>query len=371
MVIKENAKILCLDDAPIILSALKRELELEGYAHVTVCTDGTTALNLAAQEKFDLYVVDQTMPNMLGTEFVERLSEFQENALVFILTGQDQEGKALQLCRRSIKDTRTVVHYFTKPWDTGLFIEMQRALELRQRQSEMEKQVTMNQLLANMGLSARKLAHEIRNPLGIISGAAQLMENHIYRFESSTNNQTCTEIIISEVNRLSNLLDDLSVYNKANQLKLEKGNINRLLSGMVDLLRIDGSNKHIQFDLQLDPMVPDSLFDTRKLHQTFLNIGKNAIEAMGAEGQLTIATQWNSTDQTIMARITDTGAGIPTEDLQNIFELFFTSKGEKGNGIGLAIAKQFIETHSGEIWATSEIGKGSTFHIRLKNTLAA
>lgn len=363
MVEKESVRILCLDDAPLILSALKRELEIEGYEDVTVCTDGQQALAEATRQPFDMYIVDQTMPHMLGTEFVERLSELHKNALVFILTGQDQGSKALQLCRQSVAEAGTVVHYFTKPWDTSLFIEMQRALETRGRQYELEKELKSSQALANIGLSARKLAHEIRNPLGVISGAAQLLENQINRFESS--NQSCTEIIINEVNRLSNLLDDLSVYNKANQLKLDRGNINKVLSSVLDLLRIEGRVKGIQFEAHLDPTLPYTWLDARKLHQAFLNVGKNAIEAMETGGRLTIKSTHSPADASILICFTDTGAGIPPENIGKVFELFFTSKGEKGSGIGLAVTKQLVLAHGGDIWVDSEVGRGSTFYIRL------
>ena len=363
MINKEDVRILCLDDAPIILNALKRELELEGYEQVETTTEGEAALGLAAQAPFDLYIVDQTMPNMLGTEFVERLSASQKDALVFILTGQDQEGKAMQLCRQSLDDAGIVVHYFTKPWDSSLFIEVQRALELRRRQQSMERQLKTNQTMANLGLSARKLAHEIRNPLGVISGAAQLLENNINRFEASK--QTCTEIIRSEVQRLSNLLDDMSAYNKAGVLKLENGNLNSLLAGVLDLLRIEGRGRNIQCQGRLDPAVPDMAIDGRKLFQTFLNLGKNAIEAMEPEGRLTVTSQYDASRHMVTAQFTDTGCGITPENLDKIFDLFFTSKGHQGSGIGLAIVKQFVLAHSGEIAVESTVGRGSMFTIRL------
>lgn len=363
MLEKSDKKILCVDDAPIILNALKRELELEGYGQVYTAAGGDEALALARDYKFDVYIVDQTMPGMTGTEFVTRLNQVHKNPLVFILTGHDQGGQALQLCRKPSEEAGFAVHYFTKPWDTSFFIELQRALETHTQQLELEKKLKNSEVLANVGLSTRKLAHEIRSPLGIISGAAQLLENNIDRFESS--NQTCTEIIIKEVNRLANLLDDLSAFSKSNQLKLELHNVNRILSDVLELLRIEGKNKNIHIEATMDPALPDMLVDSRKLYQTFLNIGKNAIEAMSENGSLTVTTSYESGPEKINICIADTGAGIPKELQEKIFNLFFTTKGDKGSGIGLSIAKQFITAHGGEIWLESEPGRGTTFHITL------
>src|SRR5262249_43215373 len=124
-------------------------------------------------------------------------------------------------------------------------------------------------------------------------------------------------------------------------------------------------SKSIRFEAQLDPAVPDMEIDYHKLHQVFLNIGKNAIEAMGHKGRLTVATHYHPADQTASIRFATTAVGIPPGNLEKVFDLFFSSKGEKGNGIGLAVAKQFVLAHGGQIWAESTVGQGSTFTIRL------
>lgn len=240
----------------------------------------------------------------------------------------------------------------------------------------LEEEVRKADRLAMMGTIAAGLAHEIKNPLGGIKGAAQFLA----RQELDVNAQECLDIIVKEVDRVDRLLGELLTFTRPKKILFESLNLHELLDQIVLLQKPLSDQKKVKISREYDPSLPPILGEKDELHQVFLNFIKNALEAVPAKkGHLKISSRFmmnfrirESEDkkpaQMVMVEITDNGPGIPEENLEKIFTPFFTTK-ESGHGLGLAITQRIVNEHGGLIRVQSEKGKGTTFQIYLRSAV--
>ncbi len=218
----------------------------------------------------------------------------------------------------------------------------------------------------------RGMAHEIKNPLGGIRGAAQLMQKAL---PSDTDLVDHTEIIISEVDRLRNLVDRMLGPSKA--LRIEDVNITEVCEKTISLLNSEFDSR-LCWERDYDPSLPEIHGDQDQLIQAILNIARNACEALinvdsprikfksRFVGQFTI---WDVRHRGVLrVEISDNGPGIMKRDLQRIFYPMVTTK-PSGSGIGLAVAQSIISQHKGSLNVKSEFG-ATTFSINLPLLMA-
>lgn len=222
---------------------------------------------------------------------------------------------------------------------------------------ENEKSVLLEEM-------ATGLAHEIRNPLGSIKGAAQYLRSEV----DTAENRNLLDVITEEVDRLNNVVSQFLNYAKPYTVNAKKQNINNIIEKTIALIKADNLSEKITIKKSLSPDLPEINVDGEQLMQVFLNIAFNGIEAMPEEGTLSFTTsQIEKEDATIIEiAVRDTGRGINKEDMENIFKPFFTTK-EKGTGLGLPICQRIITKHGGHIEVKSNPGKGTTFYIRIKS----
>ncbi len=208
------------------------------------------------------------------------------------------------------------------------------------------------------------IAHEIKNPLGGIKGAAQLLRHKTH----NASIDEYTELIIRETDRLNAILHGyLTICKKPS---FNPVNVHEVLEKAIAIIDISIKKAGISMSRLYDPSLPQVRGDEAKLLQVFLNITKNAVESMKRGGRLEIATY--PSHESVRAEgkmkrwaviaVRDTGKGIPARELQKIFMPFYTKK-KDGTGIGLAFSKKIIKDHGGLIKVRSEPGKGSTFLI--------
>jgi two-component system nitrogen regulation sensor histidine kinase GlnL len=219
---------------------------------------------------------------------------------------------------------------------------------------------------------AAGLAHEIKNPLGGIKGAAQLLAEEL---AADTNVGRFTSLITREVDRVSALLEQLLELTRPPRLKLAAVNVHRLLKEVLTLERAAASAEALTVRLSFDPSLPDVWADEAQLRQVFLNLVKNALEAMERAGTLTISTRMETDfhlrnpgrerGQFLSVEIEDTGPGIAPEDCERIFAPFFTTKAS-GTGLGLAVSQRLVRQHGGLIHVESTPGRGTRFRVSLK-----
>jgi len=228
---------------------------------------------------------------------------------------------------------------------------------------ERQKELTDEQLLG--------IAHEINNPLAVIRQEAEWLL-HLLKKETPPDLEevkNCLTEIVHQVDRGREITHNLLDFARRRQPVVQAVDLNRLIDDMAMLVEKEAQHRHITIRKQYQPALPVIYSDPPLLRQVILNLLNNAIQAVDRNGGVTIITQAAENKQ-VMLQINDTGCGIPKEHLAQIFDPFFTTKPQgKGTGLGLSICHGIIERLGGKIFVASEVGKGSSFTIKLPQTL--
>jgi len=236
---------------------------------------------------------------------------------------------------------------------------------------EFEEDLKRADRLAMVGTLAAGLAHEIRNPLGGIKGAAQLLRRSL---DPGSSLIEYTNIMNREVDRVNLLIEQLLDLSRPAKLEIVPLNIHQVLEDVLLLELKTQDAPTVNIRKLFDPSLPPIRGDRNRLTQVFLNLVKNGYQAMNGSGTLTITTrletdrhvrgQGAERSRFIWVEIADQGGGIKDEDLPHIFSPFFTTK-NSGTGLGLAVCYWIIREHGGIIRVESFAGKGSTFKVSL------
>jgi signal transduction histidine kinase len=225
-------------------------------------------------------------------------------------------------------------------------------------QKMLEEQVQRVDRLAVIGEMAAGLAHEIRNPLMAIKGFAELQNENI----TSQERQEYTDIIITEVDRMNHLIEQLLGFSRPSLDLVTRVNVNGVLKNTFILAEIRVSGMEVVFESHLADDLPDVLANEEKLKQVLLNIMINAIQAMNKKGKLQVSSYYVESSDKVHISFTDTGPGIEPENLRKLFDPFFTTK-ETGTGLGLSVANYLMLSWNGSILVESIIKQGSTFTL--------
>jgi len=228
---------------------------------------------------------------------------------------------------------------------------------------ENRKVMFQKQKLEAWNEMARRLVHEIKNPLTPIRLSAERMrrltaDGNPARDEAV---MTGTETIISEVSSLLKLVGEFNTFARLPGKNAEPAGINRLISESALLF---GAHDNIEFRLELDESIPDIPLDRGLMRQALNNLIINAVQAINGRGVVTLGTRLEPGGDEVIISVNDTGAGIPEADIEKIFEPGFTSK-RSGSGLGLAIVEKIVFEHDGRITCRSAVGEGTTFEIKL------
>jgi len=234
--------------------------------------------------------------------------------------------------------------------------------------------------LAALGEMAAGLAHEIRNPLGAIKGAAQYLDPATLRSGDSE----ILQIIVEEVNRLDGVVTQFLDYSRPfpdrATDKFSRTDLNDVVARTMKLVETS-LPANVRVEMDLEPQVPLVLGDAEQLKQVFINLALNAVQAMPDGGHLTVRTRRPQnplelsdaspryTADMVEVRFADTGAGIPEDAKDRIFIPFYTTK-SKGTGLGLAISQRVVKGHGGTIEVQSRLGEGTEFILRFPSAAA-
>ena len=230
---------------------------------------------------------------------------------------------------------------------------------------EMTRQLGKAERLSSLGQLAAGVAHEIRNPLNAISMASQRLKREYMPEDEEKNKEfgTLTGVIRDEIRRLNGIIEEFLTFSKSRRLELHDCPVQEVLRKITTLiseeaaargisLRTDWGNKPIVIPMDMD-----------KLQQALFNFVKNAMESISGDGIVTLSIR-NAENGRVSIRVTDTGCGMITEEVDRIFNPEYTTK-EKGLGLGLPLAHEIIRGHGGEIRVLSRKGEGTTFEILL------
>jgi len=230
-----------------------------------------------------------------------------------------------------------------------------------------QKQLIQSEKLASMGRLAASVAHEINNPLAGVMNYIKLMQRKI---EKKTLGKKEIEkfdhyldVVEREISRCANIVSNLLDFARQREPAFREIDINSVINEALTIVSKQIFLKKIRVEKSLKPL-PLTFADFSQLQQAFINLIINALEAMKEGGVLRIETSFIPSDKIIEIKFTDTGVGIPEENIPRIFEPFFTTK-EKGTGLGLSVVYGIITRHKGEIKVSSVLGVGTTFTIRL------
>jgi len=226
--------------------------------------------------------------------------------------------------------------------------------------SEMESQLRSADRLAVLGELSASLAHEVRNPLGSIKGASDILKK---RCSEDKVVREFTNLLIKEVERLNKVVENYLGMARKTSEHTEKADLKKEIRSVLEILNHPIRKKQITVTWHSNDHPHIILMQDVEVRQVFLNILLNAISAVEKDGRIEIQT--TMADGEVQVEIKDTGMGIEPEQLQKIFHPFFTSK-EKGTGLGLAIVKRIMETHGGHIAVDSEMNTGTTVKLTFK-----
>jgi two-component system sensor histidine kinase HydH len=310
-----------------------------------------------------------------------RLDELRAGVIFPLLGSAETEQGPWLLGLFCIRDDRTESAFDAD--DIDAFRQLANGAARVIESSQAYERVKERDRLAALGEMAAGLAHEIRNPLGAIKGAAQLLMTADGAGDpargaavpaaagSATETAELLEIIVEEANRLNNVVTRFLDYARSERPGREgadKVDLNQVVRKTVQVLQQD-SHKAVEVRVRIDEMLPSIAGDPESLMQVFLNLGQNALQAMPDGGTLEILTTRRRRSrlgygQFAEVRFRDTGIGIPRDKLKKLFIPFYTTK-QKGTGLGLAISHRIINQHGGTIEVRSTLGQGSTFSVFL------
>ncbi|MCG6909161.1 MAG: PAS domain-containing protein [Deltaproteobacteria bacterium] len=228
--------------------------------------------------------------------------------------------------------------------------------EIRRLQDEIRRQ----EKLAAMGGLAAGVAHEVRNPLSSIKALATFFSE---QFAEGSDGKEAAVVMVQEVDRLNRVITELLDFARPSAMRREPSDINEMILRSIQLIRQDAGNKNIEIKVDIADDLCPVWIDPDRLAQCLLNLYVNAIQAMDTGGTLTVRCFAADTEHVEIV-VSDTGRGIAAENLNKIFDPYFTTK-KKGTGLGLAIVYKIIEAHEGRIDVMSTLDKGTTFTISI------
>lgn len=229
--------------------------------------------------------------------------------------------------------------------------------------AEAQAQLIQTEKLASVGQLAAGVAHEINNPLGTIVLYSHLLLKQLQEIDPARED---IQFIISEAERCKTIVG--SLLNFARQGKLEVGEITvtELIDSIIAMVAKREEFHHVRIVQRIADDLPPLFIDADQMKQVLLNLAMNACESMPDGGQLTLAVSEGSTSREICFEVSDTGIGIPEENIPRLFTPFFTTKKiGKGTGLGLPIAYGIVKLHHGQISVQSEAGQGTCFTITM------
>jgi two-component system sensor histidine kinase HydH len=318
-------------------------------------TDRVVLLNAAAEAisglSFDV-VRGDLFDSVLPTELIDVVSSLKHNERILDreMDCVFSEGLPIPLSVTAARITNDAGEFVG---NVLLLIDLNEIKQLREAVKRKEK-------LAAIGGLAAGVAHEIRNPLSSIKGMASYFRN---KFQDDNDDSDAADIMIKEVDRLNRVISELLEFARPSKVDLKPTDISAVLDHSVRLIGQDADAKNIKIDLETNNNLPDALLDPDRFTQCLLNLYLNSIQSMPSGGNLTVSSDYDG-DKLVKVTVRDTGVGINEEDLNHIFDPYFTTKA-KGTGLGLAVLHKIVEAHDGKINVHSTLDKGTIFTISI------
>jgi len=343
---------------------------------------------LVANSEGEIIYLNNAVTQLFGYDEVELMGKSVESLLPDLdwdfLRAMDREGSQ-GLVRREFDlsyPKPRFIRLYAAPLDghaessTGMALILHDATEVREQTYD----VIESERIQALTLLAASVAHELGNPLNALSIHLQLIERELRKLQPSSGLVKLDEYQINEISDISAKLEKYVNVAKGEVGRLDyivtqflqairpakpnskKNSLNDIVEETIELLRPEFNNRGQSLKLDLVEDLPLAFFDIGQIKQSLINLMKNSMQAMSTGGELMIKT--GEAGDGIWVSLTDTGCGIPQEQIKQIFEPYYTTK-EKGSGLGLMIVQRIVRDHDGRLELTSHGSKGATFRIWL------
>ncbi len=351
--------ILIVDDDPFVLESISLLLKEYGYSTVT-CDNARCALDKLKSIKIDAVLTDIVMPVVSGIELLEEIHKIDYEMPVILMTAYADMDKAIEAIKKGAFD------FIIKPYKTDQLVHstekaasyyrlIQKEKEYKNTLQELNQELETLMAERTMSLMALTVADRVRNPAAVIGLTCRRI---LEKEEVPDKLKGGLKDIIDEAEKLERIVKDFETILKSRQFMFMYEDINGIVEDVTSFIGREATDKGLRFEVNLSEEALKINAQRNLLRIAILHIIRNAIEATPEGGKITVTT-YGDTDNVFLT-ISDTGVGIPKEDLDRIFDPFFSSKVRRF-GMGLPLAKQIVSEHLGEIRVESEPGKGTTF----------
>ena len=384
-------KVLLIDDERPLLEMLDISLRCDGY-EVFRAENGAEGLDIFQRERPPLVVTDIKMPGMDGLEVLRKIRESGQEAEVIVITGHGDMDTSIAALKLGASD------YITKPVrDAALTLALDRAREklaisrqlreytvnleqmVERRTAELkaaQQELLRNERLTTVGETVTGLAHYIKNILNGLRGG-------MYKIHSGVNHDDKPllkdgwDMANRNLEKISQLVLDLLSYSRGPTAQFRAQDPGPIVQEVVESLQHLAEENNIRLRCVLDEIPGWVVLDPDGIHRTLLNLVSNAIEACiydtdtSKQFEVVVRTFRETDEQgkgVLVLEVADNGCGMSKQVREKLFTRFFSTKGDKGTGIGLLITQKIVQEHGGDLTVASQEGKGSRFQIRLNMT---
>ena len=336
---------------------------------ITIDKDGfIVTWNKRAEE-----IVNLRAPQFIGLHYSVfadllqiNLPEREETMKMVEMTAQT--GKVFtrnQICYRSPQGDETYLNLSASQLisEAGDYLGVVVVFEDITNEIQMKEEVERISKLAETGQLAANIAHELRNPLSSIKGAAQLLRKEMPEALMAEHGEFL-DMIVQEVNGLDRIATEFLEFSRVTPPEMRPVSVTALLGRLLQFMSAYLADQEVHVVQNLDAGLPELSLDRAQMEQVIKNIVINAVQAMPHGGTLTVTTRCHLAQDIVDIDFTDTGVGISAAKIDKICTPFFTTK-TKGTGLGLAIVRKIVETHGGRLVIQSTPGEGSTFTVQL------
>jgi signal transduction histidine kinase len=382
-----RGRVLIVDDEKVILDLTAIILKNRGY-QIYTALNAREGLATIEAERPELVLLDYMMPDMDGLTALKEIRRRYPETYVIMFTGKGSEEIAVELMKAGASD------YILKPFNNQDMVERiesvlkLRAVELQNRAllSERERllaeiaqwnrdlearvqeksealrraqaEIVQSEKLATLGYLSAGMAHEIRNPLNSIALFVQLLKGGLDEAERVD----YVDKILKEVDRIDSILSKLLDASKRPRYEISEVRVDQILENTLEAFTPQLKQKRIKVVTDFRSIPPAIKADPMEIEQIFTNLFLNSIHVMTEDG--TLSVQLDQDTDYINMRVSDTGPGIPPENLPNIFDPFFTTN-SRGTGLGLSVVLRIVKTYKGKIEVEKSDASGTTFSVRL------
>jgi two-component system, NtrC family, sensor kinase len=254
-------------------------------------------------------------------------------------------------------------HRFTDELLT-LLLAIGRQSALAVENNRYQQALVTAERLAAVGQTIATLSHHIKNILQGLRGGSYLVDSGLKSKDDETIRRGWS-IVERNQNRIYSLVMDMLTYSKERRPELAPADVNQVVREVCELMQARADELSLTLDVQLAPRVPKSLFDPEGMHRAVLNMVTNAFDVLEDQpnGRVQVVTGYSADDEQMFVEVIDNGPGIPEEELPRLFNLFESTKGARGTGLGLAVSQKILREHGGDISVESAPGQGTRFRL--------